>query len=95
MRTISSALGSGLTKQVELADVLDEPWSEFLNIDIKVQTSKIFTAGGIGSFKWHCPDGISSKSVSLLNHEFNLYRGLFPLKVYIGGPPAAGKTHFA
>lgn len=50
MRTISSALGSGLTKQVELADVLDEPWSEFLNIDIKVQTSKIFTAGGIGSF---------------------------------------------
>jgi adenylate kinase len=30
-----------------------------------------------------------------LNREFNLYRGLFPLKVFITGPPAAGKTHFA
>ena len=33
--------------------------------------------------------------MKLLNEEFNLYRGLFPLKVYIGGPPGAGKTHFA
>ena len=31
----------------------------------------------------------------LLNQEFNLYRGLFPLKVFITGPPASGKTHFA
>lgn len=33
--------------------------------------------------------------MKMLNEEFNLYRGLFPLKVYIGGPPAAGKSHFA
>ena len=31
----------------------------------------------------------------MLNDEFNKYRGLFPLKVYIGGPPLSGKTHFA
>ena len=30
-----------------------------------------------------------------LNSEFNLYRGLFPLKVFVTGPPASGKTHFA
>jgi adenylate kinase len=30
-----------------------------------------------------------------LNKEFNLFRGLFPLKVFITGPPASGKTHFA
>jgi adenylate kinase len=29
-----------------------------------------------------------------LNEEFNLFRGLFPLKVFIGGPPASGKSHF-
>jgi adenylate kinase family enzyme len=30
-----------------------------------------------------------------LNKEFNLFRGLFPLKIFMTGPPAAGKTHFA
>lgn len=33
--------------------------------------------------------------MALLNQEFNLYRGLFPLKVFMTGPPAVGKTHFA
>lgn len=33
--------------------------------------------------------------MQLLNAEFNLFRGLFPLKVFITGPPASGKTHFA
>ena len=33
--------------------------------------------------------------MKLLNEEFNLFRGLFPLKVYIGGPPGSGKSHFA
>jgi adenylate kinase len=30
-----------------------------------------------------------------LNVEFNLFRGLFPLKIFMTGPPASGKTHFA
>jgi len=33
--------------------------------------------------------------MKLLNEEFNFYRGLFPLKVFITGPPCSGKTHFA
>jgi len=31
----------------------------------------------------------------MLNDEFNYFRGLFPLKVFITGPPCSGKTHFA
>lgn len=31
----------------------------------------------------------------MLNEEFNTFRGLFPLKVFFGGPPVSGKTHFA
>lgn len=33
--------------------------------------------------------------MQMLNDEFNHFRGLFPLKVFIGGPPVSGKTHFA
>ena len=44
--------------------------------------------------EWHCSGGITSESMKLLNDEFNLYRGLFPLKVFIGGPPGSGKTHY-
>ena len=44
--------------------------------------------------EWHCSSGITGETMKLLNDEFNLYRGLFPLKVYIGGPPGSGKTHF-
>ena len=44
--------------------------------------------------EWHCQHGITNDSMKLLNEEFNLFRGLFPLKVYIGGPPASGKSHF-
>ena len=33
--------------------------------------------------------------MKLLNEEFNHFRGLFPLKVFITGPPCSGKTHFA
>ena len=44
--------------------------------------------------EWHCIGGISDQTMKLLNDEFNLYRGLFPLKVFIGGPPGSGKTHY-
>jgi len=30
----------------------------------------------------------------MLNEEFNYSRGLFPLKVFITGPPCSGKTYF-
>ena len=30
----------------------------------------------------------------MLNEEFNFYRGLFPLKIFITGPPLSGKSHF-
>ena len=92
MKTISAGMGAGLLKHVELGDVLGEEWVEFLTLDMKFKASQAFTNG---PFKWHCPQGISIESMGLLNQEFNLFRGLFPLKVIITGPPAVGKTHFA
>ena len=33
--------------------------------------------------------------MQMLNDEFNLFRGLFPLKVFITGPPCSGKTYLS
>lgn len=63
-----------------------------MTLDLKMQPSKIFTSG---NFQWHSPQGICAESMTLLNQEFNLFRGLFPLKVFMTGPPAAGKTHYS
>lgn len=92
MKTISAGMGSGLIKNVGLEEVLGEDWVEFLTLDLKFRPSKAFLSG---AFTWHCPQGICRESMALLNQEFNLYRGLFPLKVFLTGPPVSGKSQFA
>jgi hypothetical protein len=42
MRAISSTLGSGAIKSVELKDVMHEEWVELLMLDLKIQTSPEF-----------------------------------------------------
>ena len=91
MQAISSTLGSGAIKEVALEDVIHEDWVELLSLDLQIKTSPEFLEGA----NWHCPDGITSDTMPMLNLEFNHFRGLFPLKVFIGGPPLSGKTHFA
>lgn len=45
-------------------------------------------------FPWHSKFGIR-KNVPKLNNEFNEFRGLNPVKIFITGPPASGKTFYA
>ena len=45
-------------------------------------------------FPWHAKFGIR-KTVKSLNKEFNEFRGLNPVKIFITGPPASGKTYYA
>lgn len=45
-------------------------------------------------FNWHSEKGIID-NVSNLNTEFNNFRGLNPVKIFISGPPACGKSHYA
>lgn len=94
MQSISSGLGSGAVKQVELCDVLAEDWAEFMTLNLRMKMSEEFINLDNGE-KWHCLGGIGEETFRLLNEEFNMFRGLFPLKVFIGGPPAVGKTHYA
>jgi hypothetical protein len=60
-------------------------------VDIKLQASKVFE----DKIEWKCKQGIDSSSMKMLNDEFNYFRGLFPLKIFITGPPCSGKSYFA
>lgn len=91
MKAISEGMGSGQIKHVDLSEVIDEDWSEFLVMDLKLKTSFAFEKANF----WHCREGISSTTMQMLNEEFNTFRGLFPLRLFVTGPPASGKTHYS
>lgn len=91
MQAISDGIGNGTVKEVMIKDAINYPWRDFITINVKLQCSPSLA----NSLKWHCKQGISPLTMKMLNDEFNFYRGLFPLKVFITGPPCSGKTHFA
>jgi len=45
-------------------------------------------------FPWHCEKGIIG-NMQKLNNEFNEFRGLNPVKIFVTGPPASGKTFYS
>lgn len=76
-------------------------------INLKMKTSDIFKDGEPPEdaedpeaeaeklkFPWHCEKGIIGNA-RMLNIEFNENRSLNPVKIFVSGPPASGKTHFA
>lgn len=85
-------------------------WKDFLTINLKMKASDSFKTPPLTpeqeeeedadeqreamKFKWHCQQGII-KNISSLNKEFNEFRGLNPVKFFITGPPASGKSYYA
>lgn len=90
MTTISEGIGSGATQALEVSNVINEPWCEFLTVDVKLEASQALR----DAIEWKCAGGINAQTMGMLNDEFNYFRGLFPLKVFITGPPCSGKTFF-
>lgn len=45
-------------------------------------------------FPWHCERGLIG-NMEKLNREFNEFRGLNPVKIFVTGPPASGKTYYS
>lgn len=45
-------------------------------------------------FPWHCEKGVIG-NMPMLNREFNEFRGLNPVKIFVTGPPACGKTFYS
>lgn len=104
---ISKGIGTGESQSIELDGVVDEDWSEFFNIDIKMKSSPVLKDieppensedpegdAKRGKFPWHCEKGIIG-NIWLLNDEFNRFRGLNPVKIFLSGPPASGKSFYS
>ena len=92
IRSISKGIGSIDIKNLNEFDIdeIDMPNFNELSIDIQIKSSKVTE----NDFKWHCEKGIP-ENMDLLRQEFNLYRGIKPLKIIISGPPCGGKTYIA
>lgn len=93
IQAISSAMSDGKVKAVDFVDVMLENWSEYLSLHLLVNTSSIFDDPA-HPMEWHCSKGIVS-CIDLLNQEFNAFRALRSVKVFVTGPPVSGKSHYS
>lgn len=93
VKAISDGIGTGLVESVKSSGM---DWEEFLSINVWMKPSSILVPEEEvpPPFEWHSLDGVSG-NIYKLNNEFNSHRGLRPIKVFVSGPPASGKTHFS
>lgn len=93
IQAISAGIGTG---EIVSSPSKNEHWEMFLSIDLLVKPSALLVPEEEGSppFEWHALSGIS-ENIYKLNLEFNEKRGLKPIKIFVSGPPACGKSHFS
>ena len=56
-------MGSGKVKYVNLDEVLDEEFSEYMIIDLKIKGSDALNNANF----WHCKEGINENTLPMLN----------------------------
>jgi len=59
-----------------------------------MEEEELEEAQNAAKFPWHAEEGILG-NIRKLNEEFNHYRGLNPVKIFVTGPPASGKTFYS
>ena len=66
-------------------------------LNLKVKPSSLFVSQNEEEepveFEWHCKDGLKV-NISKVKEEFCKERGLKPVKIFITGPPASGKSFY-
>jgi adenylate kinase len=103
---LSKGMGSGQADSYSYFDYLEKDVQDLAFMNLKMKTSIAFKDGEppedaedpeeaakLLKFKWHCEKGII-ENIKLLNEEFNTARKLNPVKIFITGPPASGKTRY-
>lgn len=106
IQAVSNGIGTGQTESKD-DEYFQGELKEYLSINLKMKCSDAFKDGEPPEdvedaeeeakklkFPWHCEKGIIDNSLQL-NKEFNSLRGLNPVKIFITGPPASGKTFYA
>lgn len=97
---IASGIGTGQVDLLNKEELEAEEWLQPLNIDLWVAPSKLLIPPKGEDeeeaklpFDWHCLAGLSA-NIKTLNEEYNKEKQLRPIKIFLTGPPAAGKTHY-
>ena len=100
VRGISEGIGTGEVTSVQFADVSSEDWAQKLTLNLWLAPSKILIPPKADDedeakmpFDYHCLTGLRT-NIRKLNEEYNRENGLRPVKIFVTGPPASGKTHY-
>ena len=93
IQSISSAMSDGKLLSVPYSEVMLESWAEPLSFHLLINSSKFFH-DSFNPMSWKSKSGIVA-NIDLLNQEFNIYRGLRSIKIFLTGPPASGKSHYS
>ena len=66
-------------------------------LNLKLKPSTLFVSQNEEDepveFDWHCKEGLKA-NISRVKEEFQKERGLKPVKIFITGPPACGKSYY-
>lgn len=83
-------------------DVVGEPWAKWMQLDIMLRPSDIMRLNEPvegddpppeNEFKWEAEEGLAG-NIEKVRLEFNAFRNLRPIKIFMSGPPGAGKSFF-
>lgn len=109
MKAIADGIGSGSIESNDWAYVYDAypELQKLIRINLKMKASDAFKDGEPPEdaedpeeeakklkFPWHCEKGLI-ENIRVLNNEFNEFNKLKPVKIFMSGPPASGKTFYA
>ena len=77
---------------------LELDWRVPMMLNLKLKPSSLFVSQNEEEepveFEWHSKEGLKL-NIGKVKEEFSKERGLKPVKIFISGPPAAGKSFFA
>lgn len=105
VNAISTGIGTGKTHTVDAQDVVQEDWAKWMQLDIMLkpsdlmkltETSEEETGGDEkpqSDFKWEAEQGLEV-NIEKVRLEFNAFRNLRPIKIFLSGPPGSGKSYF-
>eukprot|EP00003_Mantamonas_plastica_P025741 TRINITY_DN5110_c0_g1_i7.p1 TRINITY_DN5110_c0_g1~~TRINITY_DN5110_c0_g1_i7.p1 ORF type:complete len:784 (+),score=355.99 TRINITY_DN5110_c0_g1_i7:218-2353(+) len=104
IQSIADTLGTGKVRNISVEDAalipqLSEHDVHLLCVDLQLESGFIREVtedeeGEPIEFEWHCEQGFV-EGIAEVVQEYRVKRNLTPLKVFIEGPPASGKSYYA
>lgn len=101
VKAISQGMGTGKIRDVDPQDVACEDWAKWMQLDIMLRPSDIMKLNEpvegdeekTVEFQWEAENGLAA-NIESVRTQFNAFRNLRPIKIFLSGPPGAGKTFF-